>query len=336
MRKYLGKISAMGMVLLFLAAGITGCQNENQAQEAVSASTESEKEPEVAMAIGAESVLLEEVNVYAYFLKKQYDSGIGSEIWSYEIEEGTDFESYAKKQIQNLIAQVKVIKQEAAANNVVLTEDEKDEAESSAIAYLSEITDADKKAYALTRELVAKVYEDSLLAEKFYEVVTNDVDTNISDDEVREVIVQYLMVMTSGKDKEGNTVSLTEEEKKEVHKTARKLCRKAKKSENFLSLAQSNTDAEEVELTFTKEDMPEEFGEAAFALKTGEISEVIEGDSGYYILYCVSAGDSDSIKAKKEQLIRERQKEDFKKKYADWSKKYEVVISSAIWDKIQL
>lgn len=336
MRKYLGKIGAMGMVLLLAVSGMTGCQNEKQAEEAASASAVSEKKPEVAMAIGTESVLLEEVNVYAYFLKKQYDSGIGSEIWEYEIEEGTDLEAYAKKQIQNLIAQVKVIKQEAAANNVVLTEDEKDGAEGSAIEYLSEIADADKEAYGLTRELLAGVYEDSLLAEKFYEVVTNDVDTNIPDDEVREVVVQYLMLMTSGKDKEGNVVSLTEAEKNDVYKTAKKLYKKAKKSENFLSLAQSNTDAEEVELTFTKENMPEEFGEAAFALKTGEISQVIEGDSGYYILYCVSAGDSDSIKAKKEQLIRERQKADFKKKYGEWSKKYEVVISSALWDEIQL
>lgn len=336
MRKYLGKIGAMGMVLLLAVSGMTGCQNEKQAGETASTSTVPEKKPEVAMAIGTESVLLEEVNVYAYFLKKQYDSGIGSEIWEYEIEEGTDLEAYAKKQIQNLIAQVKVIKQEAAANSVVLTEDEKDEAEGSAIEYLSEIADEDKEAYGLTRELLARVYEDSLLAEKFYEVVTNDVDTNIPNDEVREVVVQYLMLMTSGKDKEGNTVTLTAAEKNDVYKTARRLYKKAKKSENFLSLAQSNTDAEEVELTFTKGNMPEEFGEAAFALKTGEISQVIEGDSGYYILYCVSAGDSDSIKEKKEQLIRERQKADFKKKYGEWSKRYEVVISSALWDEIQL
>ena len=51
--------------------------------------------------------------------------------------------------------------------------------------------------------------------------------------------------------------------------------------------------------------------EAAFALKTGEISNIIEASDGYYIIYCVDDYNEDATLEKKEEVIDERQSEKF-------------------------
>ena len=104
---------------------------------------------------------------------------------------------------------------------------------------------------------------------------------------------------------------------------------------SFYAFAETNTDAKEVEITFGKNNMPEDFGEAAMALKTDQMSQLITGKNGYYIIYCVNDFDEDATMAKKEAIIAERKDELFRQKYLEWSERIKLVISTAVWDAME-
>ena len=329
MKKLIGKKSLLAAVAVTLMLSVTACGGENK--------EETGKIAEGAlMVVGNESISYEEAFAYIYMLKQQYEPGMGEEIWNFQVEEGVTFEDYAKDKIVDELTQLKIVCQEAEELEIALTEDEMQEAESMAGRFMETVTAEDALEYGLTKELMASIYEDHILAQKVFEISTNEVNTNIPDEEAKQVTVQYLMVMTKGTDKNGQEVDMTKEEKKQAKKKAKSLYEKAKKLESgFYAFADSNTDAKEVEITFGKSDMPKDFGDAAMSLKTGEMSKLITGENGYYILYCVSDYDEEATLAKKEEMIAKAQDEMFRQKYLEWSENAKLIISTAVWDEME-
>lgn len=333
--------------VILLSAALSGCGTAGQKPQMTSGQ-EQEKQQDgedsgtasadgtVVMAVGDETVFLTEAKTYAYFLKRQYDSNIGNAIWKYQIGDGLTFESYAKEQIQEMLTQIKIMKQEARRAEIFLSDDEEQEASEYAGEYMEGVSEDEKKEWGVSVKSVAEVFRENMLAQKFFEVSTNDVSTDIKDEEVRQITVQYLMIMTEGSDKNDIKVKMDKDEKKAAKKKAKKLWKDAKKTEDFRTLAENNSDAKDIELTFSKADGPEEFAEAAFALSSGQLSDVIEGKSGYYIIYCVNDDDEDATQQKKEELIAQRQQKEFQKKYKKWSSGYAVVISKNLWKQIKL
>jgi parvulin-like peptidyl-prolyl isomerase len=105
-----------------------------------------------------------------------------------------------------------------------------------------------------------------------------------------------------------------------------------------LTLAKDNTDATTQELVVGKSSTKLEKAalDAALALKKGEVSSVVEGTQGYYIIYCVNDKEEDATQARKEVIIAKRQNRLFQKKYNIWLNKCDVNISEDFWDYFQL
>lgn len=336
MRKPICRKLMFAALMVWLLLSFTACGSEKEeGGNPVNGNTKELAEG-VLMVVGNESVTYEEAFAYIYMLKQQYEPAMGKNIWDFQVEEGVTFETYAKDQIVDELTQVKIICQQGEKLGIELDEDEIWEAKNMAARFMETVSEEDAAEYRLTEEQMADVYEDHILAEKVYEITTNEVDTNISDEEAKQITVQYLMVMTEGTDENGNQVHMNEEEKKQAKKKAKALYKEALQLDgSFCSFADANTDAEEVEVTFGKSDMPEDFGEAAMALKSEEMSQLITGKKGYYIVYCVSDYDEEATLAKKEKIISEEQDELFRQKYTEWSEKYKLIISTALWDEIK-
>lgn len=289
----------------------------------------------VVMTIGDIPVTYEEVLFYIFQLKGQYEPSLGEEVWEYEYLEGKTFGDYAKEEIIRHLTELNVINQQARSQGIDLSEDEIEEIKELVADYMENVDQESAEKYGITSELVEKVYGDNLLANKMFDITTGEVDTSIPDEEARQVTIDYLVVLTKGTTKDGIKVDFSEKEKKEALARAKELRKEAKSAENFYLFAEANSDVQTVRVTYGEDNKPDGFGEKGFEMETGKLSGVITGKDGYYIIYSESDFNEEATMQKKEDMISERQSQVFEKAYTEWSKNYEVVVGSKLWEQIQ-
>ena len=207
-----------------------------------------------------------ELLIYQLQIKNKYEPSLGEDVWNFSIEDGKTFSDMAKDELLSEITKIKIVVQQAAELEIALEDSEKEEVEAQVVEYMEKITEADQKKYGITQDVVRRVLEDNYLADKVYTVATNEVNTDISDEEAKQIKLQMLMVMTNGKDKNGTQIALDETQKQTAKKRADAMREKALETEDFGNFAGSNTDASYVDITLGKGDNPE-IENAAFSLK---------------------------------------------------------------------
>lgn len=283
------------------------------------------KEDTTMMAVGNIKIPYHEVLFYIYQLKSNYEDGLTDAIWEYPIGEDETMEHYAKERIISQLTQLKIINSQAEKEKHQLSEEEKVEVENKADAYFNNISEEDKKKYGFTNEFIQSIFLEHAVAAKMFDIVAGTVDTTIEEEEVRQATIQYIKV---NKDTEDKT-----QQKKDKNK-AEKLLKEAKKAKDFEEFAETQTVGKAYSITFGKEKMLEDIGEAAFALKTGELSNVIESENGYYIVYCVTENDKEKTAEKKEIILKERQDTAFRESYKEWSSQYKIIVSTPLWEEL--
>lgn len=324
------------ITLFMIGSSIIGCGKTSEKEEIDISTTQQVEdvnlEESYAIEIGDMKVYYNEVMVYVLLLKQEYEPSLGSEIWDFTTQTNENFEEVAKEEVINQITELKIITNEARELGIELDEDEKDIAVTTATAHYDNMSQSDKKKYGITLGTLIQVYEDNILATKVFESLTVDIDTEVSDEEARQVKIWQLVINTTNISKDGTVTPYTTEEKDIALKNARGLLKKVKKAEDFYQFAKENSEREEIEVIFGEGDKGKAIEDIAFNLAEGEISGVIVGEDGYYILYCVSELDEDATADKKEDIILIRQTKLFQKIYAGWLEKYSVVIHQKIWD----
>lgn len=349
--KSLKKLKMTAVILMVFSAFIfSGCGGNSSSGEGVKDAISNvketpeageEKEPEldpdavVLMTVGKSPVIREEALFYIYQLKSKYGDSLGSDLWNMDIGDGQKLGEYALEETKRQLIEIKIICQAAREQGITLLSEEEEEARQKAKEYMSKLSEQGRQDYNISLELVEKVYMDNMLASKMYDITTAEVTAEISDEDARCSDIQYIQVMSHGITKEGVSIEMTPEEEKAAKKRAEELLKTAKKTEDFKSFAQINTDAATVELTICRGEGPEEIEEAALSLHTGEFSAVVEGKEGYYIIYCVDDSNEDEIMKKKEELIIKAQDEKFMAEYTKWSEECQVVISATEWDNLK-
>lgn len=291
------------------------------------------------VSIGDTRVYYNEAMVYLRLAQEKYEKEYGKGIWQADIlGNGNTFGSMLKEEVIHQLTELKIIKAEALKKEIILTEEELAEAASYAKDHFESLSQEEIDQYLITKELLAQVYADNLLASKLFEMETINVDNNVPEAAAKQITVQDIVVYSSHFDLKGNKVTLSEEEKADAYEKIQNLAEQVKETTDFLSLAETNSEADIIEYTFGKGEAPKEYGDvfeqAAFQLKTGEVSDIIETENGWHIIYCVSDYNEDATIQVKERIIGERRNEMFMEIFSEWSEDYDVVINEEAWNKI--
>ncbi|MCH5267290.1 MAG: peptidylprolyl isomerase [Lachnospiraceae bacterium] len=328
-----------GMSLcLAVSTLLTGCGGNKTKKSSVKLDSGKMEADSVVMGVGDEAVRYSEMMNYAYLLKRQYEGNFGSELWGYTVGENKTVGDQAKQEIINMVTQLKVIQVTAKQQKVSLSNDEKDEALQQAEKIMENVSEEEKQTFFLTIQGMSQLYEENILANKMFYVATDDADTEVSDEDAKQVFIQYLQVLTKGRDSSGKQIDMDAAGIEQARKRGEALQKEAVKTKDFLGLAKENSDAPKQELVIGKdsEELEKAAVDVALSLRKGQVSGLIEGEQGFYVIHCVNDNDVDATQNRKEEIIEERQTAMFKKKYNSWLKKCEVNISEDFWENFQL
>lgn len=329
------KVLYIGMTALFAVLAAAGCKKNEKLPPAPTGALNNEAYlDDAAVTVDGVSVSYREAMLYLQTARQEYEGAYGSEIWQYTLNaDGSSLGEWVKDQTLEKIVYIKVVCAEAKKRGIELDSEERSLVMQRTEDYMKKAEYSALSLYGIARKDVETVYMDNALAQKLYDTVTLNVDTDISNAEAAQKHIQSMMLKNYHEDELGNRSPLTVLELIAMLDRFDALYEETQTTTDFYSLAFANTEEKELlDLWVGEGDLPEEFA-AAYDLKTGE-SMQIKVENGYYIFYCASDYDEDATQAKKEELIALRQEKAFEEVYASWRAGVQVEINEELWKAI--
>ena len=273
-------------VAMMVGLSVTACSNSPKGDGTVAT-------------VNGQKITVSEYETTLALYKQSVEAMYGKNVWDTEVEKGVKYKDKFKENILDQMINVEVVYEQAKKDNLLPTKEEVDKKYNE----LKKNIDSDKEykkdmeKIGANDEFLRTQQEQDLAVQNYKE--NFDKNTKISDEEMKkyyeehkkdyykdEVKASHILVST--KDKNGKPLS--DEKKKEAKKKAEDLLKRAKSGEEFSELAKENSDdpgsaAQGGDLGyFSKGMMVPEFEKAAFNLKPGEISDIVESSFGYHII----------------------------------------------------
>lgn len=285
--------------------------------------------------IDGAATTLQEAMLYLTCEKNLYEGSYSNEIWNQNLAEGLTLLDYVKNTVKERLAQVSALNQLAKSKDISLDSKEKKKVEKAAEAYYNGLTDDEIEYMDCSLKVVNNAYTKYALAQKVYKELTKNVNPEVSDADALVIKVNSLYVKTYSVDADGNRVEYSKAEKKDAKKKINDLYDKIKEDNSqFAELANKYSDADKVEYVFGKGEMVQEFEDAAFKLKDGELSKVISTDFGYYIIMCIEDYMIQETQDNKTKLIDSAKDKAFKEIYTPFLASVTSEFNNSVWDSI--
>ena len=314
-----------------------------------------------------------EMLVYLTDIQSQYENVYGDGIWDAELD-GVTLEDNVKDTVLARIAQVKTMYLMAVAEGLVLSEEDIEKVNSAASEYYLALTARQAEYMGITQEMLETMYKEYALADRVYEAVIAEINPEISDDEARTVVVQHIFLATGVVDGAGDFIMYSQERKAEVYNKAMEIKSRAEgtyispadtmtgaglssgtasgtndtggiadtegnaisEPEDFAKLAEEYSEEDTFELSFGRGVMDPAIELEVFKLATGQVSSIVETETGLHIFKCISTLDREQTEANKAVLVEQRRQEAFKTQYNAFVSGLVKNLNNELWDEITL
>ncbi len=327
--KYLKKKVAVVFAICLILA-MTGCgDNENKK---VVLTTGFEKNE--VFRIEDVSCMLPEIMVYLTNTQNQYEQVYGEKIWETGVGDIT-LEENVKDIVLAKIARIKTLNLMAKENDVKLNDAELNKVKVAADEYYDSLSETERKLLNVDKTLITELYKECALADKVCEYILEDINPEVSDDEARTVTVEHIYMKTYMLDGSGAKVAYTDAMKKKVYDEMKDVLEMAQSGEHsFKSLMDEYNEAELNTISFGKGEVDKAFEEAAFNMETNELSGIVEGEDGYYIIKCINTFDREETDANKLKIMEKRKEEAFYQEYETFVASLTRDLNDKLWEDV--
>ena len=247
----------------------------------------------------------------------RYEELYTDKIWDTVVDgSGTTFGETLMSQIHDFLKELKTMSRMADEEKVTLSGKERELAKQAAAQYMKELKNAGESS-EIDKDVVESLYEDYWKTEKLVETLTGSVNLEVSDSEAKVITVDEIVL--SDKDQADEALKKVQTE-----------------GTDFMTVAKEVSEDQEIEKKISRGLRPEAYEKAAYALTTGETSDVIEADGKYYILRCVNDYDEAATKIRKEEMVREKRNEAFYETYSEYAAKVHLAKDDSLWKNLSI
>lgn len=329
------KKAVLVTVLLLCCLALAGCGNE---QDGIS----TDFAADTVFTVGSRRISLPEWYLYALPITAEAESTYGHDIWSYIVDdEDTTMGEAMKEDIRERITYVQIVRAKAEEYGIELNEDDIFDVNLQTEEYYEKLTPEQIEKYGITPEIIREIYSDNLLAMKVYENLTFNIDTAIPDEEVRHMVLQYIVIPKYREGEDETREYYSPEELEDVKSRAQQLLDGMLAAPDVKSLSQADNESfTAIELTADlatlKEKLPEELAEKAFAMRQDEINGLYDTEDAWFILDCIEQTNEEATDKARVKIIEQRQKDLFSRLYSEWEKAVIVKLNYTVWDTIEI
>ena len=257
--------------------------------------------------------------------KQSMEAYYGNTIWDQEIEPGVKYKDKFKEMILDQMIYTEAIYEAAKKENLLPTEEEVNK---SIEEFNNGIKDNEEykkqlKEIGIDDNFLKYHFERSLASNNYKEKFNKDnavtnaevkkyYDDNKDDFYIDKVKASHILIKTiDDQDKE-----LSDKEKEKAKKKAEEVLAKAKSGEDFAELAKEySQDTVSAKNGgdlgfFGRGEMVKPFEDAAFSMKVGQISDLVQSDFGYHIIKVTDKEDRQQTFDEVKDIIKETLQED--------------------------
>lgn len=322
------KAVVLCLVTAICAGGLTGCGGNTKIVFTTGLSGNQ------LFKIGSATCTTPEIMVYLTTFYNQYAESYGQEMWHYDFG-GISLEEHVKDVVLSKMAQIKIMNLMAEEGKITLSPEEEKRVLEAANYYYELLGEELIQQEGMTEKIVQNVFREYTLANKVYLTITESAEMEISDDEARTVTVQTIYFKT-WKYKGGEKILLSEDQKLETLKTAKKALSLVNLGEEFESVAMQYSEDKQIVKSYARGSVEAHFEELLFSMDEGDVSNIIETEDGYYIIKCISTIDYEATQANKLVLAEQRKKEAFSKAYKEIATGTHSQFRDRQWEKLTL
>lgn len=312
------------------AASVTGCSGSIDTDAVVAT-------------VGDEEITLGVANFYARLTQGEYETYYASmmgmtaeDMWAQEYNEDSTFEEQTKDSIMDSLEDMYVLSQHASDYDIALTEDEENAISDAAEQFDADNTDEAKEAVSGYKKDIEKVLELVTIQNKMDSAMKEGVDEEVSDEEAAQKSMQYALFSYTTTDDSGNSTELTDEEKEALKTTAQGLVDRVRAGEDFAAVAEE-LGVEAQTATFDSESTSpnEDLIAAADALANeGDVTELVETDSGIYVGELTSLLDREATDAEKETIVEQRRQDQYDSLLQEWKDAIDIEVNDRVWNRV--
>ncbi len=280
-------------------------------------------------------------NFFAKYQQAVYDSYylsyFGDDMWNNDLYgNGNTLTQDVKEEVAEDLQEMYLLKAHMEEYDISISEEEEAAIAKAADDFIAANSkEAIKQIGAQNKENVMEMLRLNTIREKMHDRIIQDADTEVTDEEAAQRTFSYLYIDSTGyTDEESNRVEYTEDEKAGLKATAEAVAAAedfdtAVTDAGYTASTLSYGSAEDEDATVDKSVL-----EAADKLKEGEVSDVIETDSAYYVVRLDSEHDEEATASKKEELISEKEEAYYDDILDGWKEKAEWKINEDEWAKV--